>query len=312
MSSPSFASMIKDIGRGARGARSLPREVAESLFGAMLDGQVPPLELGAILLSLRIKGESLEETLGFCAAMQARTQVLRWGDDDATPRLVVLPSFNGARKQANLVPLVALMLARERVPVLVHGRHDFEARENPIDVLDALGLSQAGSLFLAGQDLRERHVAVLALSQLNPGLDALMALRPRLGVRNSAHSIAKLLDPAPGRSVRVVAVTHPEYLSSMASALAPLTQDHGRALLMRASEGEPYAHLRRRSFLAAFDRGVRLDLHPVDGEDLDWPLSDACAPEANAEYIKAILAGQSPVPPRIQEQVQALVRLARD
>ena len=46
-------------------------------------------------------------------------------------------------------------------------------------------------------------------------LDALMALRPRLGVRNSAHIMAKLLDPAPGRSLRVVAVTHPEYLDSM-------------------------------------------------------------------------------------------------
>lgn len=310
MSTPSYATVIKDIGRGARGARSLDRQAAESLFGDMLDGRVPDMELGAILLAMRIKGESLEETLGFCAAMQARTPTLKW--DDESPRLVVLPSFNGARKQANLVPLVALLLAREGIPVLIHGRHDFEARENPFELLTALGLPLAKDLEQAGQALRERQPAVLALAQLNPGLDALMALRPRLGVRNSAHSIAKLLDPAPGRSVRVVAVTHPEYLSSMASALAPLTQEDGRALLMRASEGEPYAHLRRRSFLAAFDRGVRLDLHAADGEDLDWPLSDACAPEANARYIESILGGQNPVPPRITEQVQALIRLARD
>ena len=43
--------------------------------------------------------------------------------------------------------------------------------------------------------------ACLPLAALNPGLDALMALRARLGVRNSGHSVAKLLDAAPGRSV---------------------------------------------------------------------------------------------------------------
>ncbi|RZL30769.1 MAG: DNA-binding protein YbiB, partial [Rubrivivax sp.] len=68
-----YASLIKEVGRGTRGARDLTREQAERLFGAMLDGQVPDMELGALLIAMRIKGESSDEVAGFLAAMQART-----------------------------------------------------------------------------------------------------------------------------------------------------------------------------------------------------------------------------------------------
>ncbi|MCV2370133.1 DNA-binding protein YbiB [Roseateles oligotrophus] len=303
-----FAPLIKEIGRGSKGARDMDTATAEALFGAILDGTVPDMELGAILISLRIKGECEAELAGFERAMQARTAHLDVPDG---PRCVLLPTFNGARKQANLLPLVALLLAREGVPVLIHGRHDFDSRESPFELLAALDLPLADSVQQASQQLRDSRLACLPLAKLNPGLDALMALRPRLGVRNSGHSVAKLLDAAPGRSVRVVAVTHPEYLLSMGEALAGLTAGGGRALLMRASEGEAYAHLRRKAQLYAYADGQRSDLHPADTEDIDWPLSDACEAKANAALIRAMLDGSEPVPPRISEQVQALLQLAR-
>lgn len=302
-----FAPLIKEIGRGTKGARDMDGRQAEMLFGAILDGQVPDMELGAILLAMRIKGESAIELDGFVRAMQARTAAVAV---PGGPRCVLLPTFNGARKQANLMPLVALLLARAGVPVLMFGRHDFDSRESPFALLDALGLPLAGSVAEAGEQLAAQRIAALPLAALNPGLDALMALRPRLGVRNSGHSVAKLLDAAPGRSVRVVAVTHPEYLDSMGQALLPLTISDGRALLMRASEGEAYAHLRRRAQLYGFAEGRRIDLHPADTADLDWPLNEACDAAANAALIRAILAGEAALPPRIAEQVEALTRLA--
>lgn len=304
-----YAPLIKEVGRGARGARDLTREQAEALFGEMLDGRVPDMELGALLIALRVKGESANEMAGFLAAMQARTAPMT---PPAGPRTVLLPSFNGARKQANLMPLVAQLLAREGVPVLIFGRHDFDSRHSPFELLDALGLPAAASLAEAEQRLRDARLAVLPLQTLNPGLNALMALRPRLGLRNSSHSLAKLLDPFPaGRGVRVVAVTHPEYLDSMAAALPGLTAcAGGRALLMRASEGEAYAHLRRKAHLIGFQDGVGASLHPADTADLDWPLSPACLPPENAALIRAMLAGHEPIPPRIVEQVTTLRLLA--
>ncbi len=307
MDSASFAPLIKEIGRGARGARDLTREQARTLFEQLLDGTVPDLERGAILIAMRIKGESLDELLGFVEAMQAGAARVA---APAGPRTVVLPTFNGARKQANLMPLVAMLLAREGIPVLIHGRHDFDSRISPFELFEALGLPVAADVEEAGRQLASHRLAILPTAALHGGLDAMMALRPRLGLRNSSHSVAKLLDPLPGRSVRVVAVTHPEYVDSMGLALPHLCVGDGRALLMRASEGEAYLHLRRKAHLQGFAKGQGLDLNPPSNEDLDWPLSLACEPGANADFIRAILAGQEPVPVRIGDQLAALRRLA--
>ena len=55
-----YSQYIKEIGRGAEGSRDLTSDDAQQLYAAMLDGGVPDLELGAIILGLRVKGESLE------------------------------------------------------------------------------------------------------------------------------------------------------------------------------------------------------------------------------------------------------------
>ncbi len=303
-----YGALIKEVGRGARGARSLDRGQAAGLYGDMLDGRVPDMELGALLIALRIKGESCDELLGFHDALQARTTGVAV---DPGPRLVLLPALNGARKLANLMPLVALLLAQRGVPVLIHGRHDFDTRESPFELLQALGLPQAGTRDEIEQQLRARRLAVAPLDLLCPGLDRLMALRLRLGVRNSAHSLAKLLDPAPGRSLRVVAVTHPEYLDSMSEALPALCRDSGgRALLMRACEGEAHAHLRRKAWMRSFAPDGSTELQTGD-EDLGQALFEQAAIAENTALIQGFLAGRPPLPARIAEQVDVLEALAK-
>ena len=103
-----YAQYIREIGRGAEGARDLSCEDAHRLYGALLDGGVPDLELGAIILGLRVKGESLAEMLGFLAATEERMHVMQRPHGQVRP--IVLPTYNGARKEANLTPLLAIML----------------------------------------------------------------------------------------------------------------------------------------------------------------------------------------------------------
>lgn len=306
MPTMNYAPYIKELGRGAKGARSLSTDQAETLFGDMLDGKVPPLELGAILIALRIKSESTEELIGFKRALDSRTPRLSIPDG---PRCVILPSYNGARRQPNLMPLLAMMLTERGIPVAIQGRHDFESRISPFDLLAALGVEQAPSLEAASRTIASGKPACVGLGLLSPGLDGLLATRLTLGVRSVGHTMAKLLDPCPGRSVRVVAVTHPEYLERMDDFLA---HDGGRAMLLRGTEGEAYANPRRMPRLAGYRDGERLLLNPGD-EGGAPPLPDmpeGISPAANAATIRDMLAGKIPIPTPLLRQADALGALA--
>ena len=85
-----LALLIREIGRGATGARDLSGDEAQQLYGAMLDGVVPDLELGAIAIALRMKTESVNEMIGFLAAASERLPKLRRPRTGARP--VVIPS----------------------------------------------------------------------------------------------------------------------------------------------------------------------------------------------------------------------------
>lgn len=302
-----YAPSIKEIGRGAKGAKPLTADQAEALFGDILDGQVPDLELGAIVLSLRIKSESVDELVGFKRALDARLPQL---SVPPGPRCVILPSYNGARRQPNLMPLVALLLAREGVPVLIQGRHDFDTRVNPFDLLAALDIAIDRDIASANAALAAGRPACLLLDTLLPGLDRLLSLRPRLGVRNSGHTMAKLIDPARGASLRVVAVTHPEYIERMDEFLCA---DAACAMLMRGTEGEAYANPRRRPAMKFYADGALTFTVEAQGggapPNADVPDQPGVAD--NAALIRAMLEGSVPVPGPIAEQVEALARHAR-
>lgn len=296
--------LIKEIGRGARGARDLSRAQAAALFGAMLDGEVDELRLGAIVLALRVKGESVDELLGFHDAMQARVQRLQH-----PKRVVLLPTLNGARKLLNLMPLLALHLAQQGVPVLVHGRNDFgAARGDTFALFAALGHPTCTTLAEAQERLNALNLAVLPTALLCPGLDRLMALRPRLGLRNSAHTMAKLLDPFQGHSVRVSAVTHGDFLDALATVLPQLD---GPSLLLKGCEGETYPHPRRPASLQAFSDGARIEVATGETEDTDlWEALGNT--KADAEKLRELIKEGAKVwPSRVREMAATLECLIR-
>ena len=291
---------IKEIGRGKDGARALSREQAADLFGQVLDGTVSDLELGAFCLAMRIKGETPAEMAGFLDATHSRMQRLPAGRSPC----VVLPSYNGARKLPVLTPLLALLLAKEGLPVLVHGTPTESSRVPSSDVLERLGVWPMQSM--AGLDAGQVGFAPTEL--LLPGLKRLLDVRRVVGLRNPAHSLVKLMNPCQGAAVVVGSYTHPEYAISMAQTLE---QVGAHALLLRGTEGEPVADPRRQPALEAFVAGVRRQLAPKQEGPLahlpELPaLLDA---DATAAYTQAVLEGRLPVPGPIAAQVRHMIDL---
>lgn len=302
----SIASYIKEIGRGKEGARSLSEDQAHDLMCQVLDGAASDLEVGAFALAMRIKGESPIELAGFVKAAHERCIRIR-----PTQPTVVLPSYNGSRKLPNLTALLALLLSQEGVQVLVHGPMLDTGRICTAEIFRDLGLPFATSPTDIENAWSRREPVFIATESLCPSLARLLDVRRVVGLRNSGHTIAKLLSPcdSPAASMRVVNYTHPEYAVLLTEFLGYTSAD---AMLLRGTEGEPVADPRRVPRLDIFIGGrSRADLaRPAhEGVLTELPVlprsNDA---STTARYIQSVVSGEMPAPPPLTQQVDCLVR----
>ncbi len=291
---------IKEIGRGKDGARALSREQAADLLGQVLDGQVTDLEVGGFCLAMRIKGETPQEMAGFLDAIHQRLRKVPTGDKP----VVVLPSYNGARKLPVLTPLLALLLAREGMPVLVHGTPTESTRVFASEVLLVLGIPAQTTV----QPIAPGTVQFVPTEVLLPALKRLLDVRRAVGLRNPAHSLVKIMNPCAGRSLIVSSYTHPEYAVSMAHTFEQIGAD---ALLLRGTEGEVVADARRMPQMDGFLTGQRTLLQETQSGTLaslpDLPRTVDAA--VTAAYIQDVLAGKQPVPAPIARQVEHILQL---
>ena len=326
----SIASYIKEIGRGARGARSLSRESALDLMARLLAGQLSELEIGAFCVAMRIKGESLDELEGFMAATLGHgldlAPLLRapeLGGKGSCPGIVLLPSYNGSRRLPNLTPLLAGLLTQAGAHVLVHGMPDDDSRIGSVQIWPLLGWPQVDSGATLTKAWQARLPAYMPLEALCAPLAGLLDVRWALGLRNPGHTMAKLLQPfvdvngaspagqgaAPPLPVlQVVSYTHREY----GEALAQYLQRAGaNAMLLRGTEGEPVADARRTPKMELLLHGqTRDDLSVAQQEGSlqslpEWPQDISAS--ASAEWIALALAQPAMVPPAIGAQVQAIL-----
>jgi anthranilate phosphoribosyltransferase len=191
-----------------------------------------------IILGLRVKGESLAEMLGFLAAADARMH-RHAAMPHGRVRPIVLPTYNGARKEANLTPLLAMLLQRFGVPVLVHGLIEGYGRVTTGQVFRELGIMPSVSILSAQARLEEQGLAFLPLSAL-PG-----RAQPARALRSAARRAEQRAQP--GQDARPLLRRGvwspprrpiPEFLDLMRDMLLESGR-HG--ILLRGTEGEPFA-----------------------------------------------------------------------
>jgi anthranilate phosphoribosyltransferase len=305
------ARFIKEIGRGVKGARSMTRDDARLLYGAILDGRVSDLELGGILLAMRIKGESVEEIAGFMDAAEASFAPLPAPPGDFAP--VLIPSYNGARKLANLTPLLALLLAREGVPVLVHGVQEDPGRVTTAEIFAEMGIGPSGATADMLDAFADRKPCFMPIERLAPELAHQLSLRRILGVRNSTHTLVKILQPFEGPALRLVSYTHPEYLAMLTEYFETAAPHRrGDTFLMRGTEGETVANANRAQEINWFHAGQKTMLVERDAPtDALAPAPEGRDAAATADWIMRALRGEQPVPPPIAAQVAQCVQVAK-
>ncbi|MHB8253206.1 MAG: DNA-binding protein YbiB [Acidiferrobacter sp.] len=320
LSTQNIPEILGAVAHGAKHATDLNEPTAHALFAEWLSGQLAPIAQGALWTAFRLKGESLEELLGFVRATEESLAPI---PVPTGIKPVVFPSYNGARRQANLLPLLALLLARAGVPVLIHGsyagvadetdlelsRHNPNARITTGEILAHLGFPPARQHHDVQDQLQRHHLSYTPLDVLHPQLAGILSLRRQLGVRSSAHIIIKLFNPFRGPAVQCAAVTHPSYLARMQ---AFFLAKKACALILRGTEGEPVTHAKRRPSLIGIHEGSEREWLPEDRTPLaqipelpeDRSVAKTCA------FIEGVLAGHIPIPPPLRDQLACLLTLS--
>ena len=203
-----FAQYIRIIGKGKNGARSLTYEEAYQAFKMILNDEVLDVQLGAFLMLLRVKEESVDELAGF---VQATRDQLNF-----SPIHVDLDwsSYAGKRKHYPWFLLAALTLAKSGYKIVMHGAagHTIN-RVYTEQVLEYLGYEICQNQHDVMTQLEQHHFAYLPLSAISPILDELIGLRNVMGLRSPIHTLARLINPFNAHAT-LQAIFHPAYRSS--------------------------------------------------------------------------------------------------
>lgn len=203
-----FAQYIRIIGKGKNGARSLTYEEAYQAFSMILKNEVLDVQLGAFLMLLRVKEESVDELVGF---VQATKDQLTF-----SPLEVDLDwsSYAGKRKHFPWFLLAALTLAKHGYKVVMHGASGHTInRIYTEQVLEYLGYPICQNENDVAQQLATHHFAFLPLHVISPILSDLIGLRNVMGLRSPIHTLARLINPFHAKAT-MQAIFHPAYRSS--------------------------------------------------------------------------------------------------
>ncbi|WP_336930278.1 glycosyl transferase family protein [Acinetobacter tandoii] len=203
-----FAQFVRIVGKGKNGARSLTYDEAYQAFKMILNDEVLDVQLGAFLMLLRVKEESVDELAGF---VQATRDTLNFKALDVD---LDWSSYAGKRKHYPWFLLAALTLAHHGYKIVMHGASGHTLnRMYTEQVLEYLGFPICQNQDQVEQQLQQRNFAYLPLEVISPVLSELIALRNVMGLRSPIHTLARLINPFNAKAT-LQAIFHPAYRSS--------------------------------------------------------------------------------------------------
>jgi len=293
-----ISSYLKIIGRGSKGAGDLNREQAQEVFTQILSGKVSDLELGAFCIAMRIKGESVSELIGFMNALQPEIHQLHTG----SRACIILPSYNGARKQANLTPLLAGILSNLGFTVIVKGIENDQTRVTSYAIFQELGWPTLRTPNEFGSLLNLDSPIFCPLRVICPTLQKLLDVRLQVGLRNTGHVLAKLINPTSSNTWQISNYTHPEYPEKLKGYFQ---YQSANVILMRGSEGEPTASLQRLPEMH-FLFSNKNEKSSAEEKYVEPNPFDQIDAKATALVTKNILSGRVPCPTPILKQANTI------
>ncbi|MFQ5927709.1 MAG: anthranilate phosphoribosyltransferase [Terriglobia bacterium] len=275
---------------------SLERAEARALMEEILSGRVTEAQLGALLAALRLKGETVDELVGFAEAMRASAQPI-FSDQPLPPDEPLLDTCGTGGDAAgtfNVSTAAALVAAAGGVRVAKHGNRSISSQCGSADVMEALGVNIHLAPARIGDCIHEVGIGFVFAPLVHTAMQHAQKARRDLRIRSVFNLLGPLTNPA-RVNAQVLGVFDARWLEPVAQALAALGAR--RAFVVHSRDGLDEVSLASETHVAELHQGQvsRYDIRPEDFDlrrtSLD-PIRGGDA-AANAEIIRRVLAGET-------------------
>lgn len=282
--------MLKPYIKTALAGESLSRAEAAEAMGVVMRGEATPAQIAAWLVALRLKGETVDEIVGFVTSMRAVMLVL-----PEVPAGAVDTCGTGGDGLStfNISTTAALITAACGVPIAKHGNRAVSSRAGSADVLAALGFAIDPGVAVAARALSETGFAFLFAPRFHPAMKHAVGPRREIGVRTVFNLLGPLCNPA-GVRRQVIGVYDRAWMVPLAEVLGALGSE--RAMVVSGADGADELLPTGENHIAEWN-GSEVRTYRVKPEDVGvkpCALADLAGGDAvaNAAIIRAIMSGE--------------------
>lgn len=276
------------IAKVATGA-TLTRDEAAFAFNRMMSGEATPSQMGALLMALRVRGETVEEITGAVTVMRAKMLKV-----SAPPDAIDVVGTGGdASGSFNISTCAAFIVAGAGVPVAKHGNRALSSRSGAADVLTALGVKIELPPERISRCIYEAGIGFMFAPAHHPAMKHVAATRVELGTRTIFNLLGPLSNPA-GVKRQMIGAFSRQWIEPMAEVLKNLGSE--RVWVAHGSDGLDEITTSGPSYVAALENG-EVRTFEITPEAIGLPRAKPEAlrggdAQANAEALLAVLKGK--------------------
>ncbi|MDP7668313.1 MAG: anthranilate phosphoribosyltransferase [Rhodospirillales bacterium] len=270
--------------------RSLDADEAEAAFDIIMSGSASQAQIGAFLMALRVRGETVEEITGAVRIMRAKAVAV----SAPAGAIDVVGTGGDASGTYNISTAAAIVVASCGVPVAKHGNRALSSQSGAADVLVALGVNIDADVAVVERAIREAGMGFMMAPRHHSAMRHVAGPRAELGTRTIFNLLGPLSNPA-GVKRQFTGAFAREWIEPMARVLGNLGAE--RAWVVHGSDGLDEMTTTGASYVAELSDGhVRtFEVSPADAglpvarpEDLKGG-----AAETNAAALTALLGGEA-------------------